>query len=90
MTQTIPHWIDNKPFAGSGDNTAPVTNPATGAVTGHVALATVEDARTVIDAALSACARQEITAQEAKRLYGHIATLQNAEVRLKAVVVKEK
>src|SRR4051812_16858263 len=51
MSKTISHWIDNKPFAGSSTDTAPVTNPATGAVTGQVALATVEDARAVIDAA---------------------------------------
>jgi len=54
MTQTIPHWINNKPYAGEADNSLPVTNPATGSVTGHVALATVEDARTVIDAAAAA------------------------------------
>src|SRR5215213_2123878 len=54
MTNPIPHWINNKPYAGSAGGTLPVTNPATGAVTGHVALATVEDARTVIDAAAAA------------------------------------
>src|SRR2546423_719900 len=54
MTQTIPHWINNKPYAGDNDRSQPVTNPATGAVTGHVALATVEDARAVIDAAAAA------------------------------------
>ncbi|NMO02703.1 CoA-acylating methylmalonate-semialdehyde dehydrogenase [Gordonia sp. TBRC 11910] len=52
--QTISHWLDNKPFAGTSGNTAPVTNPATGAVTGQVALASVEDARTVIAAAEAA------------------------------------
>jgi malonate-semialdehyde dehydrogenase (acetylating)/methylmalonate-semialdehyde dehydrogenase len=50
----IPHWINNKAFPGSGGATSPVTNPATGAVTGDVALATVEDARAVIDAAAAA------------------------------------
>src|SRR5689334_20969147 len=54
MTQTIPHWINNKPYAGDADNRSPVTNPATGAVIGAVALASVEDARTVIDAAAAA------------------------------------
>jgi malonate-semialdehyde dehydrogenase (acetylating) / methylmalonate-semialdehyde dehydrogenase len=53
MTKTITHWINNKAFAGSGGS-QPVTNPATGEVTGQVALATVEDARTVIDAAVAA------------------------------------
>ncbi|WAM17793.1 CoA-acylating methylmalonate-semialdehyde dehydrogenase [Rhodococcus sp. JS3073] len=52
--RTIPHWFDNKSFAGTSGNTAPVTNPATGAVTGQVALASVEDARAVIDAAAAA------------------------------------
>ena len=54
MTNTIPHWINNKPYPGAGSATAPVTNPATGTVTGEVALATVEDARSVIDAAAAA------------------------------------
>jgi malonate-semialdehyde dehydrogenase (acetylating)/methylmalonate-semialdehyde dehydrogenase len=53
MTNTITHWINNKAFEGSG-STQPVTNPATGQVTGQVALATVEDARAVIDAAVAA------------------------------------
>ena len=54
MTNTITHWINNKAFAGDSSATAPVTNPATGAVTGEVALASVEDARAVIDAAAAA------------------------------------
>ncbi|BBZ21522.1 CoA-acylating methylmalonate-semialdehyde dehydrogenase [Mycolicibacterium gadium] len=56
MTQrkTISHWLNNEAFAGASTATAPVTNPATGAVTGEVALATIEDARTVIDAAAEA------------------------------------
>ncbi|BBX17854.1 methylmalonate-semialdehyde dehydrogenase (CoA acylating) [Mycolicibacterium duvalii] len=54
MTTPIPHWLDNAPFASSGAQTAPVTNPATGAVTGQVALASVADARSVIDAAAAA------------------------------------
>ncbi|RZL82403.1 MAG: CoA-acylating methylmalonate-semialdehyde dehydrogenase [Rhodococcus sp. (in: high G+C Gram-positive bacteria)] len=54
MSDVISHWLDGKPFAGTSGNTAPVTNPATGAVTGQVALASVEDARAVIDAAAAA------------------------------------
>ncbi|MET0899297.1 MAG: CoA-acylating methylmalonate-semialdehyde dehydrogenase [Mycobacterium sp.] len=50
-TTTISHWLNNKTFTGSSTTTAPVTNPATGAVTGEVALSSVEDARAVIDAA---------------------------------------
>src|SRR5258707_7762363 len=56
MTQSkvISHWMNNEPFAGSPNATAPVTNPATGDVTGQVALASVDDARAVIDAAAAA------------------------------------
>ena len=54
MTTTITHWVNNKAYPGTSSNTAPVTNPATGAVTGEVALANVEDARAVIDAASAA------------------------------------
>jgi malonate-semialdehyde dehydrogenase (acetylating)/methylmalonate-semialdehyde dehydrogenase len=54
MSNTISHWIDNKAFPGNSGVTAPVTNPATGEVTGQVALASVEDARAVIDAAAAA------------------------------------
>ncbi|MFC9555468.1 CoA-acylating methylmalonate-semialdehyde dehydrogenase [Rhodococcus sp. NPDC056960] len=54
ITREIAHWSDGKGFAGTSGNTAPVTNPATGAVTGQVALASVEDARVVIDAAAAA------------------------------------
>ncbi|MHC9297306.1 aldehyde dehydrogenase family protein, partial [Mycobacterium sp. LTG2003] len=54
MSTVIQHWRDGKVFAGSSTATAPVTNPATGAVTGEVALASVEDARAVIDAAVAA------------------------------------
>jgi malonate-semialdehyde dehydrogenase (acetylating)/methylmalonate-semialdehyde dehydrogenase len=54
MTAVITHWSDGKPFAGSSTTTAPVTNPATGAVTGQVALANESDVQAVIDSAASA------------------------------------
>ncbi|WP_371112982.1 CoA-acylating methylmalonate-semialdehyde dehydrogenase [Rhodococcus sp. JVH1] len=50
----ISHWLNNKSYPGTRADTAPVTNPATGAVTGQVALASVGDARAVIDAAAAA------------------------------------
>ncbi|MGC7100599.1 CoA-acylating methylmalonate-semialdehyde dehydrogenase [Amycolatopsis lurida] len=50
-TTTIAHWAANELFDGASGNTAEVTNPATGAVTGEVALADVRDARQVIAAA---------------------------------------
>ncbi|HEY6575689.1 MAG TPA: CoA-acylating methylmalonate-semialdehyde dehydrogenase, partial [Mycobacterium sp.] len=54
MTNPIGHWINNKAYPGASGNTAPVTNPATGEVTGELALGSVEDARAVIDAAAAA------------------------------------
>jgi malonate-semialdehyde dehydrogenase (acetylating)/methylmalonate-semialdehyde dehydrogenase len=54
MPNTISHWVNNAAFAGTSGDTAPVTNPATGEVTGQVALGSVADARTVIDAAAAA------------------------------------
>ncbi len=52
--RTIAHWADGKKFSGTGDRTLAVTNPATGQITGELALADVTDARTVIDAAAAA------------------------------------
>ena len=54
MTATISHWVNGEVFTGTSGASAPVTNPATGAVTGQVALASVDDARAVIDAAAAA------------------------------------
>ncbi|TPG37265.1 CoA-acylating methylmalonate-semialdehyde dehydrogenase [Mycolicibacterium hodleri] len=54
MTKTISHWLNNDAYPGASGNTAPVTNPATGEVTGEVALGSVEDARAVVDAAAAA------------------------------------
>lgn len=53
-TASVSHWVNNKSFPGTSHATAPITNPASGAVTGEVALANVEDARAVINAAASA------------------------------------
>ena len=57
MTTTITHWAGGAPYPGTSDRTAPVTNPATGAVTGELALASRADADHVI-AAASAAAKE--------------------------------
>src|SRR5882757_923918 len=54
MANVLQHWRGGELFRGASDQTAPVTNPATGVVTGEVALASVEDARAVIDTAAAA------------------------------------
>ncbi|WP_181720529.1 CoA-acylating methylmalonate-semialdehyde dehydrogenase [Nocardia gipuzkoensis] len=52
--QTIAHWLDGKAFAGTSESTAPVTDPASGTVTGRVTLANVADTRAAIDSAAAA------------------------------------
>jgi malonate-semialdehyde dehydrogenase (acetylating) / methylmalonate-semialdehyde dehydrogenase len=54
MTDNISHWAGGEPFAGTSGRTADVTNPATGQVTGRLALASREDADAVIAAAAAA------------------------------------
>ena len=44
MPTTISHWMNNTVFPGTSAGKAPVTNPATGVVTGEVVLGSVEDA----------------------------------------------
>ena len=51
---TVTHWKDNESFLGTSSQISEVTNPATGQVTAELTLASVDDARAVIDAA--ACA----------------------------------
>ncbi len=52
MPTAIPHWIAGSRRDGSSGRTAPVTDPATGEVSGEVALASVDE----VDAAVSAAA----------------------------------
>ncbi|MCG7593771.1 CoA-acylating methylmalonate-semialdehyde dehydrogenase [Mycobacterium sp. PSTR-4-N] len=54
MAAQISHWVNGEVFEGASGASAPVTNPATGQVTGQVALASEDDARVVIDAAAAA------------------------------------
>ena len=56
MTTAITHWVNGARFNGSSGQWADVTNPATGQVSGRVALASTEDAERVIAAARQAAA----------------------------------
>jgi malonate-semialdehyde dehydrogenase (acetylating)/methylmalonate-semialdehyde dehydrogenase len=53
-TTHIGHFINGTPVAGQGQRTQTVTNPATGAITGKVALADKQDVNTAVAAALAA------------------------------------
>jgi len=56
MTTTITHWVDGAPYAGTSELRADVTNPASGRVSGRVALASKADAEAVIASAKQASA----------------------------------
>jgi len=61
MTTTITHWTDGAEYDGTSQLWADVTNPATGQVSGRVALASERDARHVIDSAKKASANWAAT-----------------------------
>src|SRR3954464_11091230 len=54
MPPLIPRWIDGARREGAGDRTADVTDPATGEVTGQVALASTEEVDATVAAATAA------------------------------------
>ena len=51
MTKQIVHWVDGKPFTGTGDRHGEVFDPATGQVTGQVAFASAADVDEAVAAA---------------------------------------
>src|SRR5690349_10245159 len=54
MAQHIPHWIDGARREGTSGRTGRVTDPATGEVTGEVALASAEEVDAAVAAAVAA------------------------------------
>ena len=54
MTEIIEHWINGASATGASTRTAPVYNPATGAVQREVRLATVGDVDVAVAAAKAA------------------------------------
>lgn len=54
--RTITHFVDGKPYAGAGDRTAPVFDPATGAQHAQVRLASSADVDDVVASAVTAAA----------------------------------
>lgn len=89
--QSIGHWIDGKPVSGSSETTAPVTNPATGVVTGELALANVADTRAAIDAATLAFAtwRDTSLTRRTQVLFRFRELLNERKEELAAVITAE-
>ncbi|HEY2997768.1 MAG TPA: CoA-acylating methylmalonate-semialdehyde dehydrogenase [Acidimicrobiales bacterium] len=54
MTATVAHWVDGKRWDGTGDRTVPVFDPATGATTAMVRLASADDVATAVASARTA------------------------------------
>ena len=88
---TITHWVNNEIFAGASSDTSPVTNPATGAVTGEVALANVDDARAVIDVAAAAYPawRDTSLAKRTQILFAFRELLNARKEELAAIITSE-
>jgi malonate-semialdehyde dehydrogenase (acetylating)/methylmalonate-semialdehyde dehydrogenase len=63
----VGHWINGAEFASTSSRQAEVFNPATGAVTRHVALANQSDISTAIESAKSAFADWRDTPQSKKQ-----------------------
>ena len=54
MTETLSHFIQGRKVAGDGGRHGEVFDPATGAVSAHVPLASASDVRSAVDAAAAA------------------------------------
>ncbi|MGS2805499.1 CoA-acylating methylmalonate-semialdehyde dehydrogenase [Nocardia sp. MW-W600-9] len=89
--QSIGHWIDGKSVTGTSEATAPVTNPATGVVTGELALANVADTRAAIDAATVAFAtwRETSLTRRTQVLFRFRELLAERKQELAAIITAE-
>jgi len=87
---TIQHWINGQ-FAPLGDRTADVTNPATGAITGRVALASVEEGNAAVAAAAAAFPawRDTSLARRTQILFAFRELLNTRRPELAAIVTAE-
>ncbi|MFB0833975.1 CoA-acylating methylmalonate-semialdehyde dehydrogenase [Arthrobacter halodurans] len=88
---TILHWIGGESTAAGSERTAPVTNPATGEVSGRVALARTQD----VDAAVAAAAaafpawRDTSLARRAQVLFSFRELLNSRKHELAAIITAE-
>ncbi|HEX5524379.1 MAG TPA: CoA-acylating methylmalonate-semialdehyde dehydrogenase [Pedococcus sp.] len=91
MTTRISHWIDGRESAGTSGRTAPVFNPATGAQTGEVDLASA----TEVDAAVARAAeaargwRQASLSRRSAVLFAFRELLHQRSDELAAIITAE-
>jgi malonate-semialdehyde dehydrogenase (acetylating) / methylmalonate-semialdehyde dehydrogenase len=88
--ELIPHWIGGEPLSGSGER-LPVFNPATGAMTREVALATAADVEAAVASARTALAAwsQTPAVRRARILAGFLALLTKERDALAALITSE-
>jgi malonate-semialdehyde dehydrogenase (acetylating) / methylmalonate-semialdehyde dehydrogenase len=91
MKPQIDHWIDGKRAPGTSGRTAPVHNPATGAVTAEVALASADEVQAAVASALEAARewRSSSLSQRAAVLFAFRELLHERADDLAAVVTAE-
>ncbi|ONG58030.1 methylmalonate-semialdehyde dehydrogenase (acylating) [Pseudoroseomonas deserti] len=91
MASWIPHFIDGATFEGRGGRTAPVFNPATGAQSGEVPLASVADVDAGVQAALRAFPAWAATPplRRARILNKFLALLERDADRIAAAITAE-
>jgi malonate-semialdehyde dehydrogenase (acetylating)/methylmalonate-semialdehyde dehydrogenase len=91
LPRTIDHWSNGEAYGGTSGRFADVTNPATGRVTGRVALASSSDAEAVIDAAHAAArgwARTSL-ARRTQVLFAFRELLNSRRDELAAIITSE-
>ncbi|MGJ9402111.1 CoA-acylating methylmalonate-semialdehyde dehydrogenase [Arthrobacter sp. KK5.5] len=88
---TVLHWIAGAATAAGSRRTAPITNPATGAVSGHVALARKQDVDTAVTAAAAAFPawRDASLARRTQVLFAFRELLNSRKHELAAIITSE-
>ena len=86
----IKHWINGR-YTSGAERTAPVTNPATGKVTGEVALATEEEGNAAVAAAKAAFPswRNTSLARRTQILFAFRELLNSRKGELAAIITAE-
>jgi len=90
MSTRVPHWVDGAPLEGQG-RTAPVTNPATGQVTGQVPLASAAEVSAVVGSARAAFPawRDASLAKRTEVLFAFRELLNSRKDELAAIITAE-
>ena len=91
MEREILNWRDGAAYAGNSDRSGPVTNPATGEVTGRVVFASEADARAIIESAEKASRewRETSLAKRTQIVFAFRELLNARKEELAAIITSE-